>query len=115
MGHDIAERRVARLMDDRQSLLWLYRRLIELRRREPCLHRGAYQAMRSRNDILMYLRSHADETIFVALNIAHELRRFACHRTGTRLLCTYLDDHEPNFARETLLRPDEEIIVKLGS
>jgi alpha-glucosidase len=102
------------MRDDRQSLLWLCRRLIELRHREPCLTRGEYRPIRSRNDVLMYLRTNAEETIFVALNIAHEPRRCALGRAGRRLLSTWLDGHEPHFAGETLLRPDEGLIVKLG-
>jgi len=56
---NVAERNVATLQADERSLLWLYRRLIRVRRAEPPLVSGDYVPLCSRNDIVMYKRSLA--------------------------------------------------------
>jgi alpha-glucosidase len=114
LGDDIAERNVEKLQSDQQSLLWLYKRLIALRRAEPALIAGDYIPMRSRNDILAYRRAHGRDAIVVALNIIHEPRRFEWDAEGELLLSTFLDGTEGRRIRgPILLRPDEGIVIKL--
>ena len=55
-----------------RSLLWLYHRLIEIRRREPALTEGTIRPMRSRNDVFGFRRVLDDGEILVALNLVHE-------------------------------------------
>ncbi|WP_447598183.1 alpha-amylase family glycosyl hydrolase [Nitrospira sp. Nam80] len=111
MGADIAERNVTAFQTNEQSLLWLYRRLIMLRRVEPTLVAGDYACVRSRNDILIFIRRSNGEEVLVALNIAAEPRKLAWAGEGRLLLTTHLD-HESG-PIPTMLRADEGIIVKL--
>jgi alpha-glucosidase len=114
LGDDIAERNVEKLQSDKQSLLWLYKRLIALRRAERALIAGEHVPMRSRNDVLAYGRTHGREAIVVALNMVHEPRRFEWDGEGELLLSTYLDGTEGRRTRgPILLRPDEGIVIKL--
>jgi alpha-glucosidase len=113
MGDDIAERNVEALQADRRSLLWLYRRLIQLRRSEPALANGDYRPLRARNDILTYERYCRDAYILIALNIAPEPRKLEWQGEGDLLLSTYLDEAGGKKLRgPTLLRPDEGVVVK---
>jgi alpha-glucosidase len=113
MGDDVAERNVEALQADRRSLLWLYQRLIQLRRSEAALATGEYRPLRARNDILSYERYCRDERILIALNIAPEPRKLEWHGEGDLLLSTYLDETGRRKLRgPTLLRPDEGVVVK---
>lgn len=113
MGNDVANRNVQKLKADRRSLLWLYKRLIELRHTEPTLIAGDHSPMRSRNDILTYKRVCAGEEILVALNTVHQPRKLEWAGNGKLLLSTYLDGADKLIEGPTLLRPDEGIILKL--
>jgi alpha-glucosidase len=115
MGPAVAERNVATLKEDERSLLWLYKRLIALRRDEPALTAGTYVPERSRNDLLIFRRVAGDDTILVALNLVHEPRRLEWYQAGRVLLSTRLDGfHGEKVQGPVLLRPDEGLIIKLG-
>lgn len=113
LGENVAEQNVATFQADERSLLWLYRRLIRVRRTEPPLVGGDYAPMCSRNDIVMYKRSLAGEEILVALNTVHQPRKLESQDAGTLLLSTYLDGEGKGMGKSILLRADEGIIVKL--
>lgn len=115
MGADIEKRNVSVLREDERSLLWLYKRLLALRRQEPALMTGAYIPLRSQNDILSFKRTDGDAAFLIALNLKHEPRRLAWEDQGTPMLSTYLDHHHPTALRgPVLLRPDEGLIIKLA-
>ncbi len=111
MGNDVAERNVVTLQSDEYSLLWLYRRLIRLRRAQPALVAREYVPIRSRNDILMYRRTCAGEELLVALNTVHQPRKLDCPNGGTVLLSTYLDGEDKRMAESVVLRADEGMII----
>jgi alpha-glucosidase len=113
MGDDVSERNVETLQGDPQSLLWLYRRLIELRRSELALAKGDYRPLRARNDILTYERYYREERILVALNITPQPRKLDWQGKGELLLSTYLDQADDRSLRGPLvLRPDEGLLLK---
>jgi len=113
MGDDMKERNVERLQQDQRSLLWLFQRLIGLRRTEPALTAGTYQPRRSRNDVLSYGRALEGDDILIGLNLVHEPRLFEWQGKGRLLLSTHLDRREEPVSGPTLLRPDEGAIIKL--
>jgi alpha-glucosidase len=114
VGPAVAERNVATLKEDEGSLLWLYKRLMELRRAEPALTAGAYVPDRSRNDVLNFRRILGDDGILVALNLKPEPRRLEWQDSGQLLLSTYLDTfHGEALQGPVLLRPDEGVLIKL--
>jgi alpha-glucosidase len=115
MGNDVAARNVTRFQADERSLLWLYRRLIHLRRTEPALVAGEQVPMRSRHDILMYTRAWAGEEIVVALNTVHQPRKLEGLGEATLLLSTALDREQMSISGSILLRADEGIIVKIST
>ena len=113
MGDDIAAHNVASLQADERSILWLYRRLIQVRRAERPLIAGEYVPMRSTNDILMYKRVWREQEILVALNTVHQPRRLEIPGQGTQLLSTYLDGEGMIVTPSRLLRASEGLMVKL--
>ncbi|TNC09444.1 DUF3459 domain-containing protein [Methylobacterium terricola] len=68
-------RNVEHLRDDPASILTLHRRLIALRREHPALSIGAYRAVSSAGDVLVYERLHGDAVVRIALNFGHEACR----------------------------------------
>jgi alpha-glucosidase len=103
-------------MRDSRSLLHLYRRLIELRRREPALAIGDYMAETTTGDILAYRRLHGDSRCLVVLNFANERTSFqltAIPQQGTIALSSYMDRDGENVAGAIALRPNEGIVVEL--
>jgi Domain of unknown function (DUF3459) len=111
MGDDVGERNVARLQQDPRSLLWLYRSLIRLRKKEKPLTAGSYVPMRSRNDVLIFKRSYGDTELLVALNFSHDPRKLPLDPTADLLISTHLD-REPGVVQSSLiLRGDEGVII----
>lgn len=97
-------------------MLTLYRKLIELRRREAALSIGSYAPVAAHGDVLAYIREHAGRRFFVALNLSHRPGRVASDRialdgvvrTGTN------PAHEGRrVGGEVTLDGDEAIVVEL--
>jgi len=61
--------------DDRSSLN-LYRRLIELRRRESALQLGEYIPVAASGDLLAFIRQDASRRFLVVLNLGHHSHHF---------------------------------------
>lgn len=108
-----AERNVEQQKADPHSLLWLYRRLIALRRDMPVLTDGEYEPLPSRNDVLAFRRTLAGQTAMILLNIAHEPRRWSWKGRGTLLMSTHLDRDRQAVEGPTQLRADEGVIIVL--
>jgi alpha-glucosidase len=97
---------------DSQSLLNLYRELIALRSREPCLTQGEYRPRRAQNDIFSFERGLGETEILVALNISGEPRLWEWHGYGFRLLSTELDRGSGKVQGPIHLKPNEGVIIK---
>jgi alpha-glucosidase len=65
---------VAAQKNEAGSLFNWYRQLIELRKREPCLHRGKILFVDSHRDVLAYIREYRGRQIAIALNFSHRSR-----------------------------------------
>jgi alpha-glucosidase len=114
MGSDVAARNVAKLQADERSLLWLYRRLLQVRRTERALVEGEYVPLRSANDVLLYKRRCGNAELLIALNTVEQPRRCEISSAGTLVLSTYLDGGEGKPLKSSfLLRGSEGIIVRL--
>jgi alpha-glucosidase len=115
VGSDFQNNNVARLQKDTCSILWLYRRLIQLRRTESALMVGDHIPVRSRDGLLMHKRTWQGQEILVALNLVSEPRRFEWNAAGRLLLSTYLDKSDVEIKSPVVLRPDEGVIIKLSN
>ncbi|MEX2571220.1 MAG: alpha-amylase family glycosyl hydrolase [Gemmatimonadota bacterium] len=104
--------------DDPQSMLTLYRRLIELRRGEAALEVGRYHEISAFGNVLAYVRTAraGESTFLVALNLGQNdeiLRPEDGAYEGTIAVSTYLDRAQERVAGEVRLRPDEGVVVRL--
>jgi alpha-glucosidase len=98
---------------DGQSLLNLYRKLIALRRQEPCLLKGEYRPRRAQNDVLSFARTLNETEVLVGLNISGEPRLWQWQGHGVRLLSTALDGGPGKVEGPIHLKPNEGAIVKV--
>jgi alpha-glucosidase len=113
VGARYEERNVMRLQKDSNSILWLYRRLIQLRRREQSLVEGEYVPMRSRHEVLLYKRRWTDGQMLIALNVSPDPRRIEIEKPGRLVLSTCLDKVDIKMRTPLLLRGNEGVIIKL--
>ena len=112
LGADHASVNVAAMRESRESILNLYRHLIELRRNNPALTYGAIEAVGVEGKILRYERHQGDERVAIALNLGHEPAQVS-HPAGQVLLSTYLDRAGENVDESVSLRADEGIVVQI--
>lgn len=99
-----------------RSILTLYRRLIELRRRHLALSVGSYVPLAAQGDVLAYVRQRGTEKLVVVLNLSPRPQPFRLPNGDSRgrlLLSTHLDRDEADLGSEVELRPDEGVIVAL--
>ena len=113
LGEDYQQRNVSRLQKDTRSILWLYRRLIQLRRIEPALAVGDHVPMRSRHGVLLHKRAFAGREILIALNIMPDPRFVESRQAGRLLLSTCLDNEDIDVKSPFLLRGGEGVIVRI--
>ncbi len=69
-----AEPNVTAQRDARDSLLWLYRDLLALRRELPALHRGGYHSLDAPADVFAFERRCGESLVRVALNFGDRPR-----------------------------------------
>ena len=108
---------VETLMADERSILWYYRRLIELRSKFRALSIGDFSLLASGEDTLLYQRCRGEERLTVALNFSQEERRLALppNDKGYRiLLSTALDRTDAIAGPDVALRPDEGVVIGSG-
>ncbi|MCA6117436.1 alpha-amylase [Bradyrhizobium sp. WSM 1738] len=99
---------------DTRSLLHLYRELIALRRREPCLVCGEYRPRRAHNDIFWFARALDRTEILVGLNLCREPRLWEWQGSGVSLMSSYLDREQDKIEGPMHLRPNEGVVIKLN-
>jgi len=99
---------------DPRSMLSLYRRLIELRRRHPALHAGEIHDIRSKRGVLTYTRSHPGSTdrFQVLLNLTHEIQTVNCDH-GHVVLTTILDGEGAPVGGPIVIESGEGLLVAL--
>jgi alpha-glucosidase len=118
LGHDYPHCNVDRQSREPDSLLSLYRRLIELRRREPALCVGSYRPLVSDGDVLAYVReAEAGHRFLVALNLGPRpgLLSIEALGGGQVLVATEPRREAERVARRLILTGDDALVVRLDS
>ena len=108
---------VETLRHDPTSILMLYRRLIQLRRKHPALSVGSYKQVTAEGDVLAYERQHGSERVLVALNLGNEPHTLSLP-AGTRghaMLSTLPDRSQETIGAQLILRADEGLMIALGT
>jgi alpha-glucosidase len=101
---------------DLHSMLSLYRRMLQLRRKHPALSIGDYVPVAMTGDLLAYIRRTPDERFLIALNLGAEpyaLSLTSLGVSGRAVLSSYLDLADEVSTETIALRADEGVIVAL--
>ena len=111
-GVDVAGQRA-----DPDSLLNLYRRLLQLRHAHPCLRSDDYEDVEAGPDVYAYRRTCGNNKLMVLLNFADARRPVAVSRdwtAATLILSTHRRELNSVVDRQELvLAPNEAVIVEL--
>jgi alpha-glucosidase len=113
---DWPTRNVARMTEDRRSILALYRRLLALRRDCPALSIGDFVLLNVQDDILAYARRHDSERLIVVLNLGarqHGLQ-LPDWAHGSRSLLSTVEDAALVEGGTVLLRSHEAVVLEAG-
>jgi alpha-glucosidase len=98
------------------SILMLYRRLIELRRTEPALAVGEFTPLPAARELIAYIRKTTGRRLLIVLNLGTEARdyRLADLNCSARLLLsTHVGRFEAELSEKIELRGDEGVIIEL--
>jgi alpha-glucosidase len=101
---------------DPLSILSLYKRLIDLRRKEPALSIGCFIPLNAEEDILSYMREHEGKKFLIALNLGRKPRYFTpknLHLKGLIVLGTHIEKQESEIADRIMLKGDEGVVIEL--
>ena len=101
---------------DPQSLLTLYRRLLNLRRSHQALVEGGYEPGTLSDDLLLYIRRSPYGSLLVALNFANapfDVLLDSLGAEGRIILSTHLDRDDQPIIKDLALRAHEGVIVEL--
>jgi alpha-glucosidase len=117
IGEDFATRNVETQHNDPHSMLSLYRRLIELRRREPAFSIGSYVPIPAQENLLVYRRRQEGAAQFlIVLNLGSDAAAY--HSTGAGRgvleLSTQQDRAPEGFGGHINLHANEGVIIRLA-
>ena len=103
--------------EDPESMLSLYRALIDLRQSQPALMVGSYQGLPAEGDLIAFTRTAGDDRFLVVLNLGSQEALFPLRKemSGECVLSTHLDREGEATGDALELRPDEGVIVRLWS
>jgi glycosidase len=116
LNADWPTRNVARMTEESQSILTLYRRLIALRRTCLALSAGDFVLLSGEGEMLVYERRHDSERLIVALNFGEMTHRLQLPdwARGGRLLFSTVDDATLVEGGTILLRSNEGVVLSAG-
>jgi alpha-glucosidase len=109
---------VERFRKDKGSLYWLYRRLIDFRRKHVALAEGSYKPLLASGDLLLFCRELRDERMLIALNLGSAPIAFSVpdETSPGRVLISSFADREGEEVRASIdLRANEGLLVMLAS
>jgi alpha-glucosidase len=114
LGEGIDVCNVAAQRANERSILWLYKRLLELRHREPAFTAGTYRPLRNQGATFAFQRRLGDALRLILLNMSSAETRFVFQGRGRILLSTQLDRDGESVRGELRLRPDEGVILSVS-
>jgi alpha-glucosidase len=111
---DWPTRNVARMTEESQSILTLYRRLLALRRDCPALSVGDFVLLHVDDEILAYERRYAAERLIVVLNLGGQPHRLQLPdwARDSRLLLSTVEDAAPVEGGAVLLGSNEAVVLR---
>jgi alpha-glucosidase len=119
LAADYEETNVEQQKQDDTSLLAFYRRLLELRRKEPALQIGHYLPAGQKRNLFAFVREHGETMLLIAVNLGATRARLTLPRhldvIGEVILGTDPARVGGKIREHIELGPDEGIIVRTSA
>jgi alpha-glucosidase len=117
IAEDVATANVSLQREQPTSMLQLYHRLIQLRRSEPALAIGSYDAEDADCELIIYRRRHGGKTFLVALNLSNKPQncRPGNLGLGTVRLSTNLNREGEAVSNSLRLGADEGLVIEIAT
>jgi alpha-glucosidase len=116
LAPDFEKMNVADQQKAPDSLLMLYKNLLELRRAEPALSIGDYIPLQAEGDVLAYVRQHERSRILILLNFDDKAATFSTKKfrvKGKTLLATDPQQAGKEVDGEVALNGNQGVMVRL--
>jgi alpha-glucosidase len=97
-----------------RSMLSLYRRLLELRRKHPALHAGIVEDVTAQSGVLSYRRTLGEERFEVLLNMTGEPQQVQSGK-GKVVLTTIMDGEGAELGGDIVVEGAEGVLIRLES
>src|SRR5690606_25591302 len=117
VADDYREWNVENQMQQKNSFLWLYKRLLELRRNEPALYAGDYVPLTIEGEAFAFKREHKGSPGFVvALNFSGKDAeiQFDQSMKGKVVINTLEENEQPFDGKTIRLRGNEGMVIKIS-
>ncbi|MBR1147320.1 alpha-amylase family glycosyl hydrolase [Bradyrhizobium sp. AUGA SZCCT0431] len=116
LNADWPTRNVARMSEESQSILTLYRRLLALRRNRRALSIGDFALLNVEEEMLVYERRQDSERLIVALNLGAQSHRLPLPDwgRGSRVLLSTVADAALVEGGTLLLGSNEAVVLEAG-
>jgi alpha-glucosidase len=113
---DADRRNVAVQRGDPDSMLWLYRALLRLRRAEPALALGGYGRVWHEGDVLAYIRTDGEHRFLIALNFGDGRATLTLDAIGEGTVALGTDRTRDGevMTGSLALAPNEGIVARLA-
>lgn len=112
---DFKELNVERELKNPDSMLSLYRRLINLRTAEPALNTGAYQPITSEGNLYCFKRTSPDKEFLIVLNMSNTEETFSGTTSwnGIVRVSTHKIREGEKISGRVTLKADEGLVIEL--
>jgi alpha-glucosidase len=118
IAEDYEQTNVDKQRQDGGSLLAFYRRLLELRQKEPALQMGRYLPAGQKRNVLAFVREHGETTLLIAANLGGTRARLTVPHhmdvTGEVILGTDPARVGGKIREYIELGPDEGVIARVS-
>jgi len=114
LAPDYADVNVAQLSHQSDSMLSLYRALINLRNANAALNSGGVEKVASNGSVLRYERFDQERRFAILLNVS-QAREVATVDSGAIVVSTHLDRTGEVVVTNLSLRPFEGVVVQFGN
>ena len=113
VGPEVASVNVEAERHDEGSMLNLYGRLLDLRRREPALASGSWESLGAHGAALAYLRTHGGRAFMIALNLGPNSARLEAAQSGRVAISTHPGREGDRVSGTIELQPDEGVVIEI--
>ncbi|MDX9691038.1 MAG: alpha-glucosidase [Acholeplasmataceae bacterium] len=97
-------------LNNPNSILHYYKKLIELRKKYPVLINGSFKPLHIKNDLFIYMRSNEEESIITVSNMSSGYKKIPIQIEGEIVL----SNMNRNDLIDKYLKPYESIVIKGG-